>query len=37
VRIAYDVERAAAEMLAIGYPNAPAYAAWLRTGAWGGS
>jgi hypothetical protein len=33
-RVAYDLERVAAEMLAMGYPNAVTYAAWLRTGAW---
>ena len=31
-RIEYDMERVAVEMLAIDYPNATAYAAWLRTG-----
>ena len=33
-RITYDVERVATEMLAIDYPNAATYAAWLRTGLW---
>jgi putative phosphoesterase len=33
-RVAYDVERVAADMLAMGYPNAAAYAGWLRTGIW---
>lgn len=32
-RVAYDVERVAADFQAIGYPNAATYAAWLRTGA----
>jgi len=30
-RVAYDVERVATEMLAVGYPNAATYARWLRT------
>lgn len=34
-RVAYDVERAVADLLAMDHPHAPAYAAWLRTGAWG--
>ena len=33
-RIAYDVEPVAADLLAVGYPNAEVYAAWLRTGVW---
>ncbi|MDQ6918086.1 MAG: YfcE family phosphodiesterase, partial [Candidatus Dormibacteraeota bacterium] len=33
-RIAYDVERVAAEMLALDYPHALTYAEWLRTGTW---
>jgi putative phosphoesterase len=33
-RVAYDVERVATDLLAIGYPNADAYASWLRTGTW---
>lgn len=33
-RVAYDVESVAAEMLAMGYPDAETYAAWLRTGTW---
>ena len=32
-RVEYDVERVAADFLAIDYPNAEKYAAWLRTGA----
>ena len=32
-RVVYDVERVAAELVGIGYPNAEAYARWLRTGA----
>ncbi len=32
-RVAYNVERAAADLLAMEYPNADAYARWLRTGA----
>jgi putative phosphoesterase len=31
-RVAYDVERVAADMLAMGYPNAATYSSWLRTG-----
>lgn len=31
-RVEYDVERVAAEYIAIGYPNAEIYAGWLRTG-----
>jgi putative phosphoesterase len=31
-RVAYDLERVAADLLAIDYPNAAVYAAWLRTG-----
>ena len=31
-RVAYDVERVAADMLAMGYPNAAAYSSWLRAG-----
>ncbi|HKF19599.1 MAG TPA: metallophosphoesterase family protein [Candidatus Dormibacteraeota bacterium] len=33
-RVAYDVQRVAADMLATDYPNADAYASWLRTGIW---
>lgn len=33
-RVAYDVERVAADLLVMGYPNAAAYASWLRTGIW---
>lgn len=33
-RVAYDVERVASDLLVTGYPNAPAYASWLRTGIW---
>jgi putative phosphoesterase len=33
-RVAYDVERVAADLVAIGYPNAEAYASWLLTGTW---
>lgn len=33
-RVAYDVERVAVDLLKTGYPNAEAYAAWLRTGIW---
>jgi putative phosphoesterase len=33
-RVAYDVEPVVADLLAMGYPNAPAYATWLRTGVW---
>ncbi len=32
-RVAYDVERVASDLLAMDYPNAEAYALWLRTGA----
>jgi putative phosphoesterase len=35
-RVAYDVERVAAELLAMDYPDAETYAAWLRTGTWTG-
>jgi putative phosphoesterase len=31
-RVAYDVERVAAALLEIGYPNAETFAGWLRTG-----
>ena len=31
-RVEYDVDRVAAEFVAIGYPNAEIYAQWLRTG-----
>jgi putative phosphoesterase len=31
-RVAYDVERVAADLRAIEYPNAAGYAGWLRTG-----
>jgi hypothetical protein len=31
-RVAYDVERVAANLLAMDYPNAAPYATWLRTG-----
>lgn len=31
-RIPYDVERVAADLEAVGYPNAATYTAWLRTG-----
>lgn len=31
-RVAYDVERVAADFEAIGYPNAATYVAWLRNG-----
>lgn len=31
-RVAYDVERVAADLLRIDYPNATGYADWLRTG-----
>jgi putative phosphoesterase len=31
-RVEYDMERVAVEMLAMDYPNAAAYAGWLRTG-----
>jgi putative phosphoesterase len=31
-RVPYDVERVAAELLAMDYPNAETYARWLRTG-----
>jgi putative phosphoesterase len=31
-RVAYDVERVAADMLPMGYPNAAAYSSWLRAG-----
>jgi putative phosphoesterase len=33
-RVAYDVESVARELLEMDYPNADAYAAWLRTGTW---
>lgn len=33
-RVAYDVERVASDLLVMGYPNAAAYANWLRTGIW---
>lgn len=33
-RIAYDIERVAADLFAVGYPNAEVYAGWLRTGVW---
>jgi putative phosphoesterase len=33
-RVAYDVERVATDMLAMGYPNAAKYSHWLRTGIW---
>ncbi len=33
-RVAYDVERVAADMLAMDYPNAAIYSDWLRTGIW---
>lgn len=33
-RVAYDVERVAAELVMTGYPNAETYAGWLRTGSW---
>ncbi|HEY8736028.1 MAG TPA: metallophosphoesterase family protein [Candidatus Dormibacteraeota bacterium] len=33
-RLAYDVERVATDMLAMGYPNAAKYSNWLRTGIW---
>ena len=33
-RIAYDVDRVASEMVAMDYPNAARYAAWLRSGSW---
>src|SRR6266487_765282 len=33
-RVAYDVERVAADLVVMGYPNAAAYASWLRTGIW---
>jgi putative phosphoesterase len=33
-RVAYDVERVAADLLTMGYPNAAGYARWLRTGIW---
>ncbi|HKF78667.1 MAG TPA: metallophosphoesterase family protein [Candidatus Dormibacteraeota bacterium] len=31
-RVVYDVERVAADLLAMGYPNAAGYAGWLRSG-----
>jgi predicted phosphodiesterase len=34
-RVAYDVERVAADLVAMGYPNAESYARWLRTGSMG--
>jgi putative phosphoesterase len=33
-RVPYNVERVVADLLATAYPNAGAYAAWLRTGTW---
>ncbi len=33
-RVEFDVERVAADLIMMGYPNAAAYASWLRTGAW---
>ncbi len=35
-RVAYDVERVAADLLGMGYPNAEVYAKWLRGGVWPG-
>jgi putative phosphoesterase len=32
-RVSYDVDRVAAELVAMDYPNAATYADWLRTGA----
>jgi len=31
-RVPYDIERVAADMARVGYPNATGYASWLRTG-----
>jgi putative phosphoesterase len=33
-RVAYDVDRVAAEMVAMDYPNAARYSTWLRNGSW---
>jgi putative phosphoesterase len=33
-RVGYDVERVAADMVAIDYPNAAIYSDWLRSGSW---
>ena len=33
-RVAYDVQRVAADLFETGYPNADFYASWLRTGVW---